>query len=62
MEFIVVNITTMLRWLLGSSAVKIWRPEKFESLENIDFDHLKHFQNLRHFLMNKSFITTGIVY
>ena len=38
------------RSLVGSAG-HFWNPEEFENLENLDFEDLKHLQNLGHFLM-----------
>ena len=44
-DFIVVVITIMLRWLLAESAGHFWQPAEFENMANPDFENLKHLQN-----------------
>ena len=44
-DFIIVSIIIMLRWLLAESAGHFWQPVEFENLSNPDFKNLKHLQN-----------------
>ena len=52
----------MLRRSLAVSAVYFWRPEKFENMANLDFENLKHLQNLGHFSLTAgSILRNGII-
>ena len=47
----IVAITIMINWFLAANPDHFWRPAKSENMANPDFEHLKHLQNLGHFLL-----------
>ena len=47
-DFIVVAITVMLRWLLAESDGHFCWPAEFENVANTHFENIKHLQNPGH--------------
>ena len=41
-------ITSMIRWSLADSSGHFWQPLEFVNVVNLDFENIKHLQNLGH--------------
>ena len=54
----IVAITILICWLLAAIDGQFWRPEKFENLANLDFENIKHSQNLAFFFADFTLYNT----